>query len=370
MTPKILFILHLPPPVHGAAMMGKYLQQSTLINGTFEADYINLSTSKHLDEIGKGRMKKIFGFFQLQIKVVKALIRKDYDLCYMTLTAQGVGFYKDFFIVLLLKIFGKKIIYHFHNKGVAAHQHKTIPNLLYKFTFKKTKSILLSQFLYPDIEKYVSKEDVYYCPNGIPQTLQHTENEAMGLRHQPPFRILFLSNMMAEKGVWTLLDACKILKLQNEDFECHFIGAWSDVSEANFRDWIETNAMSGHVFAHGKKYGSEKDQYFKQANVFVFPTHYHNETFGLVNLEAMEYSLPVISTKEGGIPDVVLDGTTGFLVRKKDAVGLAEKIQFLIQNRSISEKMGEAGRKRFLNKFTLDKFEETITGILATSAQN
>src|SRR5690606_40621382 len=96
MTPKILFILHLPPPVHGAAMMGKYLQQSTLINGTFEADYINLSTSKHLDEIGKGRMKKIFGFFQLQIKVVKALIRKDYDLCYMTLTAQGVGFYKDF----------------------------------------------------------------------------------------------------------------------------------------------------------------------------------------------------------------------------------------------------------------------------------
>jgi len=367
MTPKILFILHLPPPVHGAAMMGKYLQQSTLINSTFEADYINLSTSKHLDEIGKGRMKKLFGFFRLQIKVVTALISKDYDLCYMTLTAQGVGFYKDFFIVLLLKIFGKRIIFHFHNKGITTHQHRKLQDFLCKLIFKNSKSILLSPFLYPDIRKYVSEEDVYYCPNGIPPTIP--EHNFDNLRDSPPFRILFLSNMMAEKGVWTLLEACKILKLKNENFECHFIGAWFDVAERDFYNWVERNAMTGYIFAHGKKYGVEKDYYFKKANVFVFPTHYHNETFGLVNLEAMEYSLPVISTKEGGIPDVVEDGTTGFLISKKDPDGLAEKIQLLIENREISQTMGKAGRERFLNKFTLNKFENRITEILCEAAR-
>ena len=48
---KILFILHLPPPVHGASMMGKYLHDSKLINETFECKYINLTTAKSLQAL-------------------------------------------------------------------------------------------------------------------------------------------------------------------------------------------------------------------------------------------------------------------------------------------------------------------------------
>ena len=50
---KILFILHLPPPVHGSSMVGKYIKDSKNINTSFDAQYINLSTSKTVDEIGK-----------------------------------------------------------------------------------------------------------------------------------------------------------------------------------------------------------------------------------------------------------------------------------------------------------------------------
>ena len=57
--PKVLFILHIPPPVNGAAMMGKYLMDSELINSGFDADYINLSSSSSLDAIGKGGVGKI-----------------------------------------------------------------------------------------------------------------------------------------------------------------------------------------------------------------------------------------------------------------------------------------------------------------------
>jgi hypothetical protein len=89
---KVLFILHLPPPVHGASMMGQLIRDSALVNESFEADYINLSISKNLNEIEKYGIPKFFRLLKLQGKVLKALLKKKYDLCYITLTVSGPSF--------------------------------------------------------------------------------------------------------------------------------------------------------------------------------------------------------------------------------------------------------------------------------------
>ena len=49
---KVLFILHMPPPVHGASMVGKYIHDSKIINNAFECHYLNLALAKDLDDIG------------------------------------------------------------------------------------------------------------------------------------------------------------------------------------------------------------------------------------------------------------------------------------------------------------------------------
>jgi len=103
---------------------------------------------------------------------------------------------------------------------------------------------------------------------------------------------------------------------------------------------------------------------FSKTDIFAFPTYYHNETFGWVNLEAMQYSIPVISTFEGGIPDVIDDGNTGFLVPQKNALALAGRLELLINNSTLRLKMGEAGRIEYEKEFTLDVFERNMEGIL------
>lgn len=366
MTKKILFILHLPPPVHGAAMVGKYIQDSKLINLSFDCEYINLSTSKELNDIGKGGLSKIFTIVRLQYNVFKALSRKNFDVCYMTLTAQGAGFYKDLFIVVILKLFGKKIVYHFHNKGIAIAQKKMLSDLLYQFVFKGTQSILLSKYLYPDVQRYVKKEDVFYCANGIPSSLEVENSFLLRKNKEQPFCILFLSNMMEEKGVWVLLHACKLLKENGLNFECHFIGAWSDIQESVFKAKVLEAGLSECVTAHGKKYNEEKNSFFRRADVFVFPTYYHNEAFSLVVLEAMQAGLPVISTAEGGIADMVIEGETGFLIPKKDPRALADSIKLLYDQHDLCLKLGREGRNRFLDLFTLETFEKNMLEILTT----
>src|SRR5690606_23161375 len=163
------------------------------------------------------------------------------------------GFYKDIPIVIVLKLFRKKIIFHFHNKGVSLRQDRSFDNLLYKYVFKKTQCILLSKYLYSDIQKYVKEENTYYCANGIPvseSSVTHVEDQ----RLSRPFQILFLSNMMEEKGVWVLLEACHLMKKRGIHFECHFVGAWSDIKEPEFKSKIQSFGLENIVFSHGKKY--------------------------------------------------------------------------------------------------------------------
>lgn len=361
---KLLFVLHLPAPIHGAAMVGKFIKESKLINSTFDADYINLSTSTNLRSLRRGGIGKLLIVLSIQYKVFLALISKHYDLLYMTLTATGPGFYKDLFIVALLKLFRKQLVYHFHNKGISNRQNNKINDLLYQFAFKNTRSILLSPHLYADISKYVKKEDVFFCANGIPVTAENTLPSIRPIDQNHPCRMLFLSNMMVEKGVLVLLQACKILKEKGLEFECHFVGEWFDVTEFEFNNIVHAYGLDHQVFAHGKKYGEDKLTFFRNTDVFVFPTYYHNETFGLVNLEAMEFGIPIISTLEGGIPDVIIDGETGFLVPQRNVTALADKIELLIRQPELRIKLGQAGKKRFSELFTIDKFEKNLVSIL------
>lgn len=177
------------------------------------------------------------------------------------------------------------------------------------------------------------------------------------------FTILFLSNMMREKGVYTLLEACSVLKEKGLNFKCHFVGKWSDITQEMFQDKVNELALEDYVIAHGAKYGNDKNKFFSETNVFAFPSY--NEAFSLVLLEAMEYGVTCISTNEGGIPEVIDNGKTGFIVDKKNPHALAEKIEVLMKNPDLCKNMGAAGRKKFLEKFTLDKFENRLKDILS-----
>ena len=134
---KVLFILHLPPPVHGASMVGKYIHDSETINNTFECHYLNLTLAKDINDIGKGGIRKLKDFYKLLTQIRKQVKSIKPQLCYVTPNAKGGAFYKEFFVVLVLKILNQKIIIHYHNKGVATRQSKWFDNLLF---FQKYKS--------------------------------------------------------------------------------------------------------------------------------------------------------------------------------------------------------------------------------------
>lgn len=364
MKPTILFILHLPPPVHGAAMMGKYIRDSKLINDTFDCHYINLTTAKSLRDIGKGGIRKIWRFARLLANVIKEVRRVRPQLVYVTPNACGGAFYKDFIVVQTLKTLRCKVVGHYHNKGVATRQDKWFDNILYRRFFKDIKVILLAETLYSDIRKYADRKDVFICPNGIPETLSC---EPKAERHNEVPHLLFLSNLLVSKGVLVLLDACKILKDKGNSFVCEFVGGeTAEISAERFEEEVRKRGLNGISVYRGRKYGDEKKHALENADIFVFPTFYPNECFPLVLLEAMEHGLPCVSTAEGGITDIIENGVTGLIADKENAASLARKIEYLMRNRQLQHTIGKNGRGKYKKEFTLTRFETRMKTILSS----
>jgi len=118
--------------------------------------------------------------------------------------------------------------------------------------------------------------------------------------------------------------------------------------------------------AHGKTVqfvtqASEADlvREYASALVTVVPSVYRDvygtltsgELLGLVALESMACGTPVIATRCGGLPEVVEDGVTGFLIPPNDSAALGERIRFLLERPQAASAMGEAGRERVLREF-------------------
>jgi starch synthase len=97
-------------------------------------------------------------------------------------------------------------------------------------------------------------------------------------------------------------------------------------------------------------------QLYSHAAVFVCPSIY--EPFGLINLEAMACSTPVVASRVGGIPEVVVDGETGLLVEPGDPAALAAALRRVLDDPARAARMGEAGRRRVEAHFSWDRIAD------------
>lgn len=363
--PRILFITPLPPPVHGSAMVSQYIKDCKELNDNFDCHFVNLSTSRTMEEIGKNSIKKYIRFIGAYIKTLFMLLRYKYELCYLAITCHGTGFLKDAPFVLLCKLFRRKILIHQHNKGMSNDVERPFYKWLFPLVYRNTKVILLSWRLYPDIEKIVKREQVVICPNGIPEIFKE---EPHFERNNPIPNLLFLSNLIESKGVYILLDACKILRDRGYKFVCNFVGGESkEITREKFEQEVKKRELDEFVIYNGPRYGEDKEEFFKKANIFLHPTN--DDAFPLVLLEAMQHQLPIITTDIGGIADIVEPMINGIIQQSNTPEELSNNISKLLNDKTLSTILGKNGYKIFKEKFTKQEFEENIRHLLKNVIQ-
>ena len=106
--------------------------------------------------------------------------------------------------------------------------------------------------------------------------------------------------------------------------------------------------------------GEAKFESYRQADVFCFPTYFQCEALPVVLLEATACRLPVVATRWRGIPSIVEEGQTGFLVETHNADAVADRLATLAADGELRVAMGQAGRRKFEQEYTISRHLELL----------
>ncbi|HEX4696631.1 MAG TPA: glycosyltransferase family 4 protein [Candidatus Udaeobacter sp.] len=195
--------------------------------------------------------------------------------------------------------------------------------------------------------------------------LNLAEFERATFSSTPPL-IVAIGRMIAKKGFADLISACGLLGQRSTAYHCQIIG--EGPLKQQLRDQVhELNLQSGVTFS-GAQPQHEIRRRLAAANVFVLPSIVDPEggsdNLPTVIMEAMATGLPVVSTNIGGIPEMVIENETGFLVEPRDAMALADRIEKVINDRSLAQRLARAGYERAQTRFSIETNARELCALL------
>jgi glycosyltransferase involved in cell wall biosynthesis len=360
MSKKILFFIKVPPPTTGATLINMYVLESEILKKAFDVSILPISYIKSRKSMGKFEFSKILIIFSVFFKLLRELIFNRPKVIYFQISPKNLAFIRDLLYVSLIKIFRVKIVYHLHGKGIKNIAKSKVKGALYRYAFKNSDIIILSSLLSYDI-KDVFNGKVHIVHNGIPDVVSLINVKNKKSLPLSPIKLVFLSNLIMAKGILDYIKTLKLLKKSKIKFEGIIVGAEADLSEKEINIIIERESLKDDLKYIGPKYGKDKYDILAHSDMLIYPTT--NDAFPLVVLEAMQFSLPIIATEEGAIPEIIEDGVTGFLVEKNNPNQIVDKIKYLLENPDLIDKMGIESRKKYEQEYTLGHFERNIKAV-------
>jgi len=349
---KVLVVGQTPPPYGGQAIM---IQK--VLEGHYDMVdlyHVRMAFSHTMSEMGKFKFYKLHEQIKVVIKILRLSFQHRFDVLFYPPAANNRwSLTRDITTLIAIRWMFPKVVFMFQAGGLSTiynHSPLWLKFLMKLAYFRPDIAVHVSHLLTDDgrtiharkiLVVHNTTEDVY------PLYSAHRSMNEVPV-------ILFVGALFTSKGIFDLLDACSILKSRGIDFQLKVMGEGDQ--EMAIRDYISQNRLKDNVTLLGVKTNGEKWEEFARADIFCFPTYFEAETFGIVVLEAMMFSLPVVATRWRGLPELVRDGENGFLVPIKHPHLLADKLQLLIENPILRTEMGKYGRKLFLSNFAIDKF--------------
>ena len=181
--------------------------------------------------------------------------------------------------------------------------------------------------------------------------------------------ILFVGRLIERKGVRHLIRALGTVRRHTP---ARLLVVGDGPERSRLEQVAREMGVAEHVEFRGRVTDEELRQAYDAANVFVLPSvrdaRQDTEGLGVVLLEAMNYSVPVIASEIGGITDIVQHDRTGLLVPPGDEAALAKALLRLLLDPALSRTLGEAGRQRLHDAFNweriVDRWEQVYTRVL------
>jgi len=351
---RVLMLGYLPPPHFGPSVTYQALMRSEFARH-FEVTFLDITVAARLADLERFHVGKLLRFLGLWLRELGWLLRRRFDFCCAPVSVNRNAFLKDAAFLALARCFGVPTVLYAHGNNLPDFYDRSSPWLqrVMAATFRKAAgAIVLGERLRFNFERWLPPERIQVVPTGI-----EPSEPAPACEPHTGTVVLYLGNLIREKGVFVLLEAARRIAAQRNDLRFVFAGAWFRADdEKAAHAFVAEHGLSNAVRFVGPVAGPAKARALAEADILAFPTFYHYETMGLVLLEAMQAGLPVVATRRGSIPEIIADGVNGLLVEEQEAGDLAAKILQLADAPALRARMGAANRQRFASYYTHEHY--------------
>lgn len=341
-------ILHISPSVQVKGGISTLLQYYKATDLPQKFDLVFLTSHKDGSRFFK-LWVALFGFMRMLYLMFVGKVDVVHIHC-----GDIVSHYRKFIFFYIAKIFNKSIILHLHGAlfiEQAINVHPFWKKMLSRFYSESDLVICLSESWSKDIGLMFPKSNRVVIPNGIP-----LPKESFALKDKSNEVIIsFLGLIGPRKGIFDLLKVISQLVVLGMSVKLK-IGGNGDIDKL-YRE-IEELSLQDNVEYLGWITREQKVQLFNRTDIFVLPSY--GEGMPMSILEAMSYSIPIISTQVGGIPELVKDGVSGCLTCPGDTEALFAMLNLLVKDESLRTKMGINARKTAESKHDINNIVQKI----------
>ena len=360
--PRLLAYGPVPPPYGGQAVSFGYLVDGLRNSTEWRIDVVNVSLKGWQPaQYTVGRAVCTLWFLLITIARLISV-----DLFYLTIGQSLIAFLRDATLVWVASLLRKKVVAHLD--GGAFHELYVGRWPLIRWAVRATvRRITRFQVLSEAIKNRCliipgMTERIEVVPDG---TILPVDVPPKTLPIEGPIRVLYLSNLMFEKGYTDLIEAATILRARWPDIPVHldFAGEFVlqklyfpsvDAAQEDFWSRIEEGGLTEVISFHGLVTGNKKEQLLRESQLFVLPTYYRYEGTPRSIREALSYGMPVIATEWSGLPDMVTDEENGFLVPIRSPYAIAEAITKSVSSNSTYRRLSQGALARSLRGLSLE----------------
>ena len=265
-----------------------------------------------------------------------------------------------FALFFILRILGKKIYsihHHFSYLGESGWRyfiHKTLETFFLRIS---TATILASPYVKDCFSKMLPKSKYIYVPLGV----KKSKRDALNRKDiTGTVDLLYVGTIEKRKGLLYLLESLNKLSTNKEiSYKCHIVGK---VLEEDYKremdNKIKEYNLTDDIIFHGRLDDEELNRIYSESDIFVFPSML--EGYGMVLLEAMSYSLPIIAFDNSAMPYTVKTGETGILVENKNVDSFYRAIVKLVEDKDYYSNIVENSKKRYEEIRTEESLKEDI----------
>jgi len=368
--PRILVVGQTPPPFGGQAIMVEALLGVEYKE--LKLFHVRLAYSEDMDSVGKFALRKIFVLTSTILRVWWARIWHRAEVLYYPPSGPNlVPVLRDIIFLCATRWMFRRTVFHYHAGGVSGFEDRlpTILRPLFRLAYRNADLAIRTAAQNPEDGRLLGARMDVVVPNGIPD-MRGAVKESLADK-SASLTILFTGVLIPSKGVQVLLEAFNMLVERGADVRLELMGRWGDAEfRAQCESFIERHRIKDRIDFLGVKRDQEKLNHFAQCDIFCFPSFFEAESFGLVLLEAMQFSKPVVSTHWRGIPSVVQDGVNGFLVPVQDADAVADRLMVLVRDQQLRQRMGDEGRRIFAARFTLERFRQNMEAAIVAAIRS